>query len=166
MALDLSRVRVSKPWLQSVRHLFSSQFPATPLLTAPPSLCLGLLPTELLSALTAAMSGQDPSRKGNTVLVVDDFALDVINACVSQADLLKAGFMTVCPFEKKKELAAGLRRRRYDKFDALYFMRPKKANLEKVVEDFRDDVPEAKPDLLERLFPCIFKGIPDLEVRV
>jgi hypothetical protein len=111
------------------------------------------------------MSGQDPSRKGNTVLVVDDFALDVINACVSQADLLKAGFMTVCPFEKKKELAAGLRRRRYDKFDALYFMRPKKANLERVVEDFRDDVPEAKPDFLERLFPCIFKGIPDLEVR-
>ena len=112
------------------------------------------------------MQGQEASRKGNSVLVVDDFALGVINSCVSQQDLLKAGFITVCPFETKKELAAGLRRRRYEKLDVLYFMRPKKANLSRVLEDYRVDVPPPKTDLLERffgLFPCIFKGIPEVE---
>ncbi len=40
------------------------------------------------------MSGQDESKKGNTVLVVDSLALSVINASVSQNDLLKAGFIS------------------------------------------------------------------------
>ena len=112
------------------------------------------------------MVGQDITKKGNTVLVVDDFALDIINSCVTQAELLKAGFMTVCPFETKREIAAGLRRRRYDKLDALYLMRPKKVNLARVVEDFKVDVPEDKRDIIERLFPCIFRGIGELEVRM
>jgi hypothetical protein len=42
----------------------------------------------------SAVAGQTPDKKGNNVLVVDDFALSVINAAVSHNDLLKAGFMS------------------------------------------------------------------------
>lgn len=44
----------------------------------------------------SAVAGQAPEKKGNNVLVVDDFALSVINAAVSHNDLLKAGFMSAC----------------------------------------------------------------------
>jgi hypothetical protein len=40
------------------------------------------------------MANQAPERKGNNVLVVDDFALSIINAAVSQSEILKAGFMS------------------------------------------------------------------------
>jgi hypothetical protein len=158
----LRRDRADAAALRRARPRFPrAQRHTTPILSHAPRHA-----AELLAAFSAAMQGQDPSRKGNSVLVVDDFALGVINACVSQQDLLKAGFISVCPFETKKELAAGLRRRRYDKLDVLYFMRPKKANLARVVDDYKADAPPPSPDLLERffsLFPCIFKGIPELE---
>ena len=44
----------------------------------------------------SAVAGQTPDKKGNNVLVVDDFALSVVNAAVSHNDLLKAGFMSAC----------------------------------------------------------------------
>jgi hypothetical protein len=59
----------------------------------------------------SAVAAQEPAKKGNTVLVVDDFSLAVLNAAVSHNDLLKAGFMTICPLETKRELNEGLRRR-------------------------------------------------------
>lgn len=48
----------------------------------------------------SAAAGQAPEKKGNNVLVVDDFALSIINAAVSHNDLLKAGFMSelVAPY--------------------------------------------------------------------
>jgi hypothetical protein len=42
------------------------------------------------------MEHQAPERRGNNVLVVDDFALSIVNAAVSQSELLKAGFMSAC----------------------------------------------------------------------
>lgn len=81
----------------------------------------------------------------------------------SLSDFLNNYFSAaVCPFETKRELKEGKRRRRYEQLDALYLMRPTKSNLERVCEDFKREVEENKRDLLERLFPCIFAGIPDL----
>lgn len=118
----------------------------------------------LLRDLTEAMDGQLGAKKGNTVLVVDSFTLDVINSCLSRTDIVGAGFFTVCPLEEKKELAQGLRRRAYHTLDALYFMRQKKPNLQRLLEDFKDETPPHEPDWLERLFPCIFSGIQKVEV--
>lgn len=119
----------------------------------------------LLKDLSEAMDGQAGAKKGNTVLVVDSFTLDVINSCLTRTELVGAGFFTVCPLEEKSELAKGLRRRPYPTLDALYFMRRKKPNLQRVLEDFKDDSPPHEPDWLERLFPCIFSGIQKVEVR-
>ena len=68
----------------------------------------------------------------------------------------------MCPFETKKQLADGLRRRQYDTLEALYFMRPKRSNLGKLCDDFKQEVVEEKKDVLERLFPCILRGIEEL----
>ena len=125
-----------------------------------------LVRDRLLQDLQDAMEGQTGAKKGNTVLVVDTFTLDVINSCLSRTDIVGAGFFTVCPLEEKAELAKGLRRRAYPSLDALYLMRQKKPNLQRVLEDFKDDSPPHNPDWLERLFPCIFSGIQKAEVRV
>ena len=78
-------------------------------------------------------------------------------------------FAAVCPFESKKQLAASLRRRPYSSFDVLYLCRPKKSNLARIIDDYRVAVDESPPDLWERFlsqfFPCVFGGIPVLEVR-
>ena len=116
----------------------------------------------IVQSLQGALSTQDELKRGNTVLVVDDFALSVLNSAVSQNELLSAGFMTVCPFETKKQLEGGLRRRQYSNLDVLYFMRPKRSNLARVLEDYRQDVVEEKHDLMERIFPCIFGGLPEV----
>lgn len=113
----------------------------------------------LTNDLKEAMAGQDEAKKGNTVLVVDSFTLTVVNSILSYNDQLSAGFFTVCPFETAKELKSGLRRRQYDALDALYFMRNSRKNLERVINDFKDDTPPRTPDLLERIFPCIFSDI-------
>jgi hypothetical protein len=42
----------------------------------------------------SAVANQEPEKKGNNVLVVDDYALSIINAAISQSDILKAGFMS------------------------------------------------------------------------
>ena len=107
----------------------------------------------LLRDLTEAMEGQQGAKKGNTVLVVDSFTLSVINSCLSRTDIVGAGFFTVCPLEEKKELQKGLRRRPYPTLDALYFVRQKKPNLQRVLDDFKDETPPREPDWLERLFP-------------
>jgi hypothetical protein len=65
----------------------------------------------------------------------------------------------VCPFETKKELANGLRRRRYEHLDVLYYMRPKKSNLNRVCADYEQPDEEPTPDLFERCFPCLFRGL-------
>jgi len=113
----------------------------------------------LTSDLKEAMAGQDEAKKGNTVLVVDSFTLTVVNSILSYNDQLSAWFFTVCPFETAKELKNGLRRRQYDALDALYFMRNSRKNLERVINDFKDDTPPRVPDILERIFPCIFSDI-------
>ena len=49
------------------------------------------------SCLEEAMCTQEEgpgSSKGNNVLVVDDFSLSILNAAVSQNDILKAGFIS------------------------------------------------------------------------
>lgn len=46
----------------------------------------------------------------------------------------------MCPLETKKQLADGLRRRRYEHLDALYYMRPKKNNLSRIADDYRQEV--------------------------
>ncbi len=71
----------------------------------------------------------------------------------------------MCPFETKKQLADGLRRRHYSALDVLYFIRGKKGNLTRIVDDYRQEVVETPPDLLERIFPCILRGLPDIEVE-
>jgi hypothetical protein len=53
-------------------------------------------PADIIATLMSAVAGQTPDKKGNNVLVVDDFALSVVNAAVSHNDLLKAGFMSAC----------------------------------------------------------------------
>ena len=97
------------------------------------------------------------------MLVVDDFALAILNAAVSQNDLLRIGFMSVCPFETKKQLAEGLMRRRYQYLDVVYYMRPKRSNLQRICEDYRQDMHDETPDLLDRCFPCIFRGLGEVE---
>jgi len=118
-----------------------------------------LVTERLIADLKESMVGQEDAKIGNTVLVVDSFTLMVVNSILSYNEQLKAGFFTVCPFETAKELKSGLRRRQYDSLDALYFIRNSRKNLERVVADFADDSPEVKPELLERLFPCIFSGL-------
>jgi hypothetical protein len=41
-------------------------------------------------------------------------------------------------------------------------MRPKRSNLGKLCDDFKQEVLEEKKDVLERLFPCILRGIEEL----
>ena len=65
----------------------------------------------------------------------------------------------MCPFEKKRELAEGRRRRRYEHLDVLYYMRPKKSNLSRVVGDYEQPAEVPTPDFFERCFPCIFRGL-------
>jgi len=122
-----------------------------------------LVADQIVACLVSATASQAEEKRGSNVLVVDDFALGVLNAAVSQDELFKAGFMTVCPFETKKQLTAGMRRRKYPSLDVLYFMRPKKSNLQKIIDDYRQDVVISNPDLFEKLFPCIFRGVPDIE---
>lgn len=117
----------------------------------------------LVATLSSAMAGQAPEKKGNNVLVVDDYALAILNAAVSQSDLVKVGFIAVCPFETKKQLADGRRRRPYPALDVLYFMQPKKKNLQRLMEDYKTDIVEEKKDIFERFLPCIFKGVPTSE---
>ena len=71
--------------------------------------------------------------------------------------------IAVCPFESKKDIAEGLHRRRYTALDVLYFMKAKKPNIMKLIDDYKQDAAPPPPDLLERLFPCILKGIPDVD---
>ena len=42
----------------------------------------------------SAVASQDALHKGNTVLVVDDFALGVLNSVLSHNDILQAGFIS------------------------------------------------------------------------
>ncbi len=49
---------------------------------------------DIINCLTNAMSNQGSEKSGNNVLVVDEFALSVLNAAVSQNELLKAGFIS------------------------------------------------------------------------
>ena len=60
-----------------------------------------LVSEHIIATLMSAVAGQSPDKKGNNVLVVDDFALSVINAAVSHNDLLKAGFMSACGAERR-----------------------------------------------------------------
>lgn len=48
----------------------------------------------VLSTLTAAVSAQEGSKKGNTVLVVDEDALTILNACIPPDDLIRSGFIS------------------------------------------------------------------------
>lgn len=41
----------------------------------------------------SCVADEAPEKKGNNVLVVDDFALAVINAAVPLNELLKSGFI-------------------------------------------------------------------------
>jgi hypothetical protein len=50
---------------------------------------------EILQTLQAAVEGQEGARVGNNVLVVDDDALRIINACLPSNELLKAGFISM-----------------------------------------------------------------------
>lgn len=77
--------------------------------------------------------------------------------------LLLLSLLAVCPFESKKDLADGLHRRRYTALDVLYFMKAKKPNIMKLIDDYKQDAAPPPPDLLERFFPCILKGIPDVD---
>ena len=49
---------------------------------------------ELVASLTSAVSSQDELLQGNNVLVVDDFALGVLNSVLSHNAILKAGFLS------------------------------------------------------------------------
>ena len=70
--------------------------------------------------------------------------------------------VAVCPFETKKQLADGLQRRRYQFLDAVYYMRPKKSNLQRICDDYKQDVKKERPDVFELCFPCLFSGLPDV----
>lgn len=48
----------------------------------------------VLSTLTAAVSAQEGSKKGNTVLVVDEDALTILNACIPPDELIRSGFIS------------------------------------------------------------------------
>lgn len=65
----------------------------------------------------------------------------------------------MCPFETKKELAAGKRRRRYEHLDVVYYMRPRKSNLARVISDYEQAAEAPQPDFLEQCFPCMFRGL-------
>jgi hypothetical protein len=95
---------------------------------------------EIIACLTSAVAAQSELKRGNNVLVVDDYALSIIHASVGLTEILKAGFLTVSPFETKKELADDKRRRKHEALDVLYYMRPKKSNLQRVMDDYKQDV--------------------------
>jgi hypothetical protein len=86
----------------------------------------------------------------------------ITNQPLSSTSSFSSHIIAVCPFETKKQLADGLRRRQYDTLDALYFIRPKRTNLGRLCDDFKQEVIEEKKDVLERLFPCILRGIEEL----
>jgi len=62
-----------------------------------PRLSFRLQTSEVIkTSLEQAMITQEEgsgSSKGNNILVVDDFSLSILNAAVSQNDILKAGFI-------------------------------------------------------------------------
>ena len=49
---------------------------------------------DIVASLISCVADQAPEQKGNNVLVVDEFALSVLNAAVSLNDLLKVGFIS------------------------------------------------------------------------
>jgi hypothetical protein len=49
---------------------------------------------ELLAAVAHAQGDQEGSRSGNSVLVVDDEALRIVNACMPADALTAAGFIS------------------------------------------------------------------------
>lgn len=53
-----------------------------------------LVANKIRDALKNAVSDQDGPKKGNNVLVVDDEALRIINACMPTNDLIAQGFMS------------------------------------------------------------------------
>jgi hypothetical protein len=53
-----------------------------------------LVSEHIVATLVSAVADQPASKKGNNVLVVDDFALSIVNAAVGHNNLLKAGFMS------------------------------------------------------------------------
>lgn len=124
-----------------------------------------LVADQLLTSLRKSIADQDPSKSGNTVLVVDEQALSVLNAALPQSEVLKAGFMTVAPFENEEEESSTLRRRRYPQLDVVYFMRHTAANLKLILRDYAQDVFADEPDIFERCFPCIFRGISALDIE-
>jgi hypothetical protein len=65
-----------------------------------------LVSEHIVATLMSAVADQAPEKKGNNVLVVDDFALSVLNAAVSQNELLKAGFMSAYGGGEREPLAS------------------------------------------------------------
>lgn len=65
--------------------------------------------------------------------------------------------------ETPEELKEGKRRPKHEDLDALYFLRPSVFNLERIAEDYQQEVEKEDKDVLERCMPCLFKGIGTIE---
>lgn len=61
--------------------------------------------------------------------------------------------------ETEEELQEGKRRPQHPELDALYFFRPSTFNLERILDDYHEDVIRDEPDLIERCLPCLFRNI-------
>lgn len=65
-------------------------------------------------------------------------------------------------FESEKDLKEGRRRRAYPELDVVYFFREDEEDraVDIICRDFRVPRPPDTRDCFEKLFPCIFRGIP------
>ena len=61
--------------------------------------------------------------------------------------------------ESDEELQDGKRRPPHPELDALYFFRPTTFALERILDDYHEDLIRDEPDLIERCMPCLFRSI-------
>ena len=62
---------------------------------------------DIVASLISCVADQAPEQKGNNVLVVDEFALSVLNASVSLNELLKVGFISASAVWRPARLVLG-----------------------------------------------------------
>lgn len=72
--------------------------------------------------------------------------------------LLTTCITAVDKFESKSKLTQGVGRAAYYPLHVVYYCRPSKPNLLRILADYSQPV-EDDADCFEKLFPCIFKGI-------